>query len=77
MINRTGKIATTTIDVKEDAALETLTIVPPTEVVAANDGTVKLDYVTDREVSMAGGGHVQITVSYRRDTNERRKKVPV
>jgi len=47
MINSTGVIATTTIDVKEDAALASMTIVPPTEVVAANDGTVELDYVAE------------------------------
>jgi putative cell wall-binding protein len=47
MINSTGDIATTTIDVKADAVMSNVTIVPPTEVVAANDGTVKLDYVAE------------------------------
>lgn len=47
IINATGAIASTTFEVKADPALETLTIYEPTEIVAANDGTVKLDYVAE------------------------------
>jgi hypothetical protein len=47
VINATGAIASTTFEVKADPALETLTIYEPTEIVAANDGTVKLDYVAE------------------------------
>ncbi len=47
IINSTGVVATTTVEVKATAAMSNVTIVPPTEVVAANDVKVKLDYVAE------------------------------